>query len=67
MARKRKLKFDPQITKVKLHPEQAVLACQCWNTGLWGPNWQHSGSSSGCAFNGKYYVSFLTGAGATSS
>lgn len=29
----RKLKFKPTITRVKLNPEQAVLACTCyWST-----------------------------------
>jgi hypothetical protein len=27
----RKLKFKPKITQVKLNPEQAVLACVCYN------------------------------------
>ena len=26
----RKPKFRPEITRVKLNPEQAVLACSCW-------------------------------------
>ena len=26
----RKLKFRPQIARIKLNPEQAVLACPCW-------------------------------------
>jgi hypothetical protein len=37
----RKLKFKPQITRVKLNPEQAVLLCPCF---LYG--YQNSGSSS---------------------
>jgi len=28
----KKPKFKPNITKVKLNPEQAVLACGCWDT-----------------------------------
>jgi len=28
-----KLKFNPQITQIKLNPEQAVLACSCWSGG----------------------------------
>jgi hypothetical protein len=29
----RKPKFRPKITRVKLNPEQAVLACACYNQG----------------------------------
>ena len=29
----RKPKFRPRVTRIKLNPEQAVLACDCWNTG----------------------------------
>lgn len=29
----RKAKFRPVITRVKLNPEQAVLACSCFSTG----------------------------------
>ncbi len=32
----RKPKFKPEITRVKLNPEQAVLTCFCYNTGYWG-------------------------------
>lgn len=37
-----KLKFRPRITRVKLNPEQAVLACSCYNTG----RLSHVGSGS---------------------
>ncbi|MFH1901191.1 MAG: hypothetical protein ABIK26_02940, partial [Candidatus Omnitrophota bacterium] len=30
----RKMKFRPDITRVKLNPEQAVLSCSCY-TGEW--------------------------------
>jgi hypothetical protein len=29
-----KPKFKPVITRVKLNPEQAVLSCDCYNTGV---------------------------------
>jgi hypothetical protein len=29
-----KPKFKPSVTRVKLNPEQAVLSCNCYNTGL---------------------------------
>ncbi|MCM8774082.1 MAG: hypothetical protein NC820_05045 [Candidatus Omnitrophica bacterium] len=38
----RKPKFKPQVLRVKLNPEQAVLDCNCYDvetkagTGLWG-------------------------------
>ena len=30
----KKLKFKPEITRVKLDPEQAVLNCSCYDIGL---------------------------------
>jgi len=30
----RKPKFKPQIARVKLNPEQAVLSCNCYSGGL---------------------------------
>ncbi|MBU1366214.1 MAG: hypothetical protein KJ711_00165 [Candidatus Omnitrophica bacterium] len=30
----RRLKFSPEITRVKLNPEQAVLTCDCYNYSL---------------------------------
>jgi len=36
----KKPKFKPNITKVKLNPEQAVLACSCYGAGYGtGNNW----------------------------
>jgi hypothetical protein len=32
----RKAKFKPEITRVKLNPEQAVLTCACYNEGWAG-------------------------------
>lgn len=28
-----KMKFKPEVTRVRLNPEQAVLECFCYNTG----------------------------------
>ena len=28
-----KPKFNPEITRIKLNPEQAVLTCACYSTG----------------------------------
>ena len=30
----KKPKFRPVLTRIKLNPEQAVLACGCYSTGL---------------------------------
>jgi len=30
----KKPKFKPQITRVKLNPEQAVLSCNCYSVGM---------------------------------
>jgi hypothetical protein len=30
-----KPKFNPIVTRVKLNPEQAVLACSCYNANLY--------------------------------
>ena len=32
--RAKKPKFKPVITRVKLYPEQAVLQCNCYHSGL---------------------------------
>lgn len=32
----KKAKFKPQITRVKLNPEQAVLQCDCFSLGRLG-------------------------------
>ena len=32
---KKKPRFNPEITRVKLNPEQAVLFCQCYSEGLY--------------------------------
>lgn len=29
---KKKVKFKPVITRIKLNPEQAILVCPCYNT-----------------------------------
>lgn len=39
---KKKKRFRPTITRVKLNPEQAVLTCACYNLGF-------SSNSSGSA------------------
>lgn len=34
----KKPKFKPEITRVKLNPAQAVLACNCWSAGFFAQN-----------------------------
>lgn len=46
----RKLKFNPEITRVKLNPEQAVLQCSCYdatNTVVEGAT-DHGSANAGC-------------------
>lgn len=38
----RKPKFNPEITRIKLNPEQAVLACDCYSDG-----WKSGGGGGG--------------------
>lgn len=47
----RKPKFKPEITRVKLNPEQAVLSCGCYNNG------RTSGGTGGA--HGQAYASTL--------
>jgi len=47
---KKKSKFKPMITRIKLNPEQAVLACTCYNVGrraTAGANdWRNDGTTN---------------------
>ncbi|MBU0878326.1 MAG: hypothetical protein KKD55_01785 [Candidatus Omnitrophica bacterium] len=59
----RKMKFRPEITRVKLNPEQAVLSCSCHNGRLWehtepmvyGP-YQHQHNCWDWGPHGKPYI-----------
>ncbi|MBN3038786.1 MAG: hypothetical protein JW869_05135 [Candidatus Omnitrophica bacterium] len=63
----KKQKFNPQITRVKLNPEQAVLACACYNSGYDGAGDSHP-AQQGCDISGaKVNNYFNTQAGAVSS
>ncbi len=42
---KRKWNFNPQITRIRLNPEQAVLSCDCFDTGALGIG--HAGPEPG--------------------
>ena len=37
-----KPKFDPEITRIKLNPEQAVLVCECYVYGGYGGDSKNS-------------------------
>jgi len=57
----RKPKFKPEIKRIKLNPEQAVLACQCFNTGgHWAVGHNNlAGASQGhCNPNQRQHPSF---------
>lgn len=43
----RKPKFKPEVTRIKLNPEQAVLQCACYNSGWNGEGKAHP-SEQGC-------------------
>lgn len=47
----KKAKFNPEITRVKLNPEQAVLACPCYSNGWDGTGDTHP-SKTGCDVTG---------------
>jgi len=47
----RKPKFNPEITRVKLNPEQAVLVCQCATSGYADPCGDRGGAY--CTFNSR--------------
>ncbi len=44
----KKPEFNPEVTRVKLNPEQAVLACDCFDTGR---KVNVGGAASGMACN----------------
>ena len=62
--RGRRMKFRPEITRVKLNPEQAVLSCSCYDSGVdyttkvWSTNWDTSGvvACSRDGLGGKKYA-----------
>lgn len=43
----RKPKFKPEITRVKLNPEQAILACRCYPSGI---AYTHNSDSAGTPY-----------------
>ena len=59
-----KRKFNPEITRVKLNPEQTVLTCGCYNTGSTG---RASPGGTNCVAGTKSYKSVSAGTSAASS
>ncbi|MFH1245552.1 MAG: hypothetical protein V1662_03625 [Candidatus Omnitrophota bacterium] len=52
----KKKKFKPEITKVELNPEQAVLACSCYDVGaILGANFNVGRNVCGL-FRGKSHA-----------
>lgn len=53
----RKTRFKPEIKRIKLNPEQAVLACSCHNGQRWLSTTSHPGypgTNDHCNPGGKY-------------
>lgn len=48
----KKAKFKPLITRIKLNPEQTVLACNCYDQGRLVSSNQTAGSTSVCSCAG---------------
>lgn len=46
-----KPKFNPIVTRVKLNPEQAVLACTCYANNLKCPNATRNATATICQTN----------------
>jgi len=46
-----KPKFNPIVTRVKLNPEQAVLACSCYNNAVSSRNATRNNQSNICNVN----------------
>jgi len=53
-----KPKFRPKITRVKLNPEQAVLTCNCYSTGIIGDD--IPGGYTGCYYDGSFKTTGLS-------
>lgn len=53
----RKPKFTPVITRIKLNPEQAVLACSCYTRGrVWRRTGTRAAGVSICGPSGRLGV-----------
>ncbi len=63
-----KPKFDPIITRIKLNPEQAVLACTCWSGRRKGTTTTNRTTTTVCRSNTRTKVCNLsTSANASTS
>ncbi|MFH0732129.1 MAG: hypothetical protein V2A72_04295 [Candidatus Omnitrophota bacterium] len=50
-----KKKFKPQVTRVKLNPEQAVLGCSCYDIGIYHIDHLETRSFNACIPEAKEY------------
>jgi len=55
-----KLRFKPVITRIKLNPEQAVLACACYRGTAWVRNKAKTGVSYCSARTRRIITSYST-------
>jgi len=51
---KHRTKFNPEITKTKLAPEQAVMFCDCYDTGYLAVMGNY-GYATRCRYYGKVH------------
>lgn len=60
-------RFKPLITKIKLNPEQAVLACSCWNTNLYLRSTGTNRTVATCIQNSRSTSAYARSTGASRS
>jgi hypothetical protein len=50
----KKMKFKPVVTRIKLNPEQAVLACLCYGGGsYWRSTRRRATPATTCTYNSR--------------
>ena len=57
----RKPKFNPEITRVRLNPEQAVLLCDCYDQGQTGTGAPGTGPYCKSGVGNREYKSNASG------
>ena len=65
----RKPKFRPEIRRIKLNPEQAVLLCNCYDSGVTiflsmehsGYDWRHTSTPGYCGGTSRQWKEFTIG------
>ena len=63
----RKPKFRPEVTMIKLNPEQAVLTCQCFDNGWYDSPVSVVSGGLGCKPSARERYSCFPNAGPTIS